>query len=255
MSTSQSPKYSAGRRSRHGCLEWYGMNKASRRSLRLTLCDSRQRRKKCDELKPSCGTCVERGSRCTYPPAKVCTNQHSPISERFQSSHSQDDTTQRKALVIKPQAVTLPRSLATVNRLVEYFHTSLTSLITFPTTPKDNPFSSLILPYTSESQLICTAVESVASAHLSVLDPESITSTQSLHMRSLRMLATQIGRTDLTGAVTEQILIVSLLLIYYEVRLLPDSSDPTVTIPTSPRSFSETPHRLHATIWKGRTHF
>ncbi|KAL3965312.1 hypothetical protein ACCO45_002316 [Purpureocillium lilacinum] len=158
----------------------------------------RNRRKKCDEERPSCQACVDRRIPCVYS---------TPKSQRRGSSASAYVPLRQAPISAGSIANTNPRgvpanlALSTDGGFVAHFHSIVAGLISFAPCGAQNPFFAHVLPLVSASTLVRTAVEAVAAAHLHGLGAEPQLRAQTLQLDTLRQLGT------------------ALLLIYYEVVL------------------------------------
>ena len=113
--------------------------------------------------------------------------------------------------------VLLNMSQADTSELIHHFDRTVANLISFSRSGTTNPFFSNVLPLVPNSDLVRSAIESVASAHLAVLGTGSQVDAQQLQSRTLNLLAQELAQGRLPSATSEQLLAATLLLIYYEV--------------------------------------
>ena len=102
---------------------------------------------------------------------------------------------------------------------MHHFRTQVVQLICFPSKELKDPFHQYILPAAHASTLVQTAVEAVAAAHQHALGVGSLRNAAVFHNRALRTLARTLPQVDPVGQVTDQALVASLLLVYYEIVL------------------------------------
>ncbi|KAJ6021208.1 hypothetical protein N7540_006712 [Penicillium herquei] len=177
----------------------------------------RKRRKKCDETRPACRLCTERGVQCVYPDWTVVKYSKTRYRE---SQNSQGSL----ATASSEHPVLLPaRPKSTETKFIHHFHTIVASLITFTFAKPDhdvsNPFMLHILPRASTSTQVQHAVEAVAAAHLYHLGAESRERATQLHSQALKLLAAELSSPNLDETSRMNGLACSLLLIYYEIVL------------------------------------
>lgn len=177
----------------------------------LTRGNSRKRRKKCDESRPSCLICVERSVDCIYP--DWSTVKYARTCLRIIQNRQADS----EAVSFRPMLLPQPRSNQT--RLVHHFQTIVANLISFSSSQPGttNPFLLYVLPLASSSAQVLRAVEAVAAAHLHLLGVESPYLAMRLHSQSLNLLATQVARPNLDEVSRQNSVAGSILLIYYVV--------------------------------------
>lgn len=174
----------------------------------------RKRRKKCDEGRPSCQICIDRGAECTYP--NWSTVKYARTRERVREyQEAGNNPTSSRPLLLPAQ------SNSTQTKFVYHFSTIVASLISFsfPRPDISNPFILHVLPRTSSSTQVQRAVEAVAAAHLYHLGAETRDRATHLHSQALSLLATELSSSRIDGTSRINMLASSLLLIYYEIVL------------------------------------
>ncbi|UNI13562.1 hypothetical protein JDV02_000293 [Purpureocillium takamizusanense] len=201
----------------------------------------RNRRKKCDEERPSCQACIDRRVPCVYSVPKSqrrSTSAYVPLRQACSRRPVIDDDPGAAAIInaTNHPSVILPATptptTKTLNAsggsgssssgFVAHFHSIVAGLISFAPCGAQNPFFAHVLPLASVSTLVRTAVEAVAAAHLHGLGVAPRLRAQSLQLDTLRQLAAgcvRRGGGEIGADAREQLVTASLLLIYYEVVL------------------------------------
>ncbi|KAJ5263363.1 fungal specific transcription factor domain-containing protein [Penicillium angulare] len=172
----------------------------------------RKRRKKCDETRPACKLCTERGVQCVFPDWTIV---------KYSRTRSRNSQTKESQPSPAGQPAILPAEpKSTETKFIHHFNTIVSGLITFTFPQLDtNPFVLHVLPRTSKSPQVQRAVEAVAAAHLYHLGAESRERATQLHSHALGLLAAELSSPQLDESSRINVLAGSLLLIYYEIVL------------------------------------
>ena len=170
--------------------------------------NSRRRRKKCDETRPNCKICVERGVECVYPDWSMV---------KYARTRQRIIQSEKTGSRVSPPLLMAAQPSSGQSRLLYHFQTSLSNLISFSSQGgSSNPFLIYVLPLALSSIQVQRAIEAVAAAHLHVLGVESPAVPTNLHTQALNLLAAEVCAPQQDHISRRNSLVGSLLLIYYE---------------------------------------